>query len=70
MSPASAGPPANDDRRWVRVTNGIVTIVIGLAVFGVGVGYSIGPVQVLGALILVAGAVTFAVGLIGGSGRT
>jgi hypothetical protein len=68
MSSGSAGPPRNSDRRWVRVTNGIATIVVGFALFGVGVGYGIGPVQVLGGLVIVVGAVIFGIGLIGGSG--
>lgn len=51
-------PPGNDERRWMRATNGIAAVVVGFVLFGIGVASSIGPVEIGGAVVIVGGGVT------------
>ncbi len=48
-------PPDPVAARWLRVTTGIATIVAGMVVFGLGVGYGFGPIEVVGALTVACG---------------
>ncbi len=40
------------------MTNGIAALVVGFVVFGLGVGYGLGPLEVVAALIIVGGGIT------------
>ena len=50
--------------QWTGVANAIATMVVGIVLFGVGVGDNFGSIEVVGGLVIAGGAVALVVALL------
>ena len=65
MADGPSDPPPTNNGPWGAVTNGIAFTIAGFVLFGVGVADHLGPIQLVGALVVVGGAVTVLFALVG-----